>query len=76
MSRLSYDEAFVQAVAQADRLNMDVGIERDALNGGYRTFLLPRPENRYGYELRCEVVKPRTPLTAAQAAIRDAKGVA
>ena len=76
MSRLSYDEAFVKAVAQADRLNMDVGIERDALNGGYTTLLLPRPENRRGHELRCQVVTPGTPLTAAQVAIRDAKGVA
>lgn len=66
---MTYDRAFLEAVDKANRLGMDIGLARDAF--GYSTFLLPRPENRCGHELRCEVIRPGTPLTAAQAALRD-----
>jgi hypothetical protein len=58
----TYAEAFNEAVEMANRLNMDVGLMRNAF-GGWSTFLLPRPENRRGSELRCQVVMPGTPRT-------------
>jgi hypothetical protein len=58
----TYEEAFNEAVETANRLNMDVGLMRNAF--GWSTFLLPRPENRMGAELRCQVVTPGTPRTA------------
>lgn len=67
---MNYDRAFIEAVDKANRIGMDVGIARDAF--GYSTFLLPRPENRCGRDLRCEVIRP-TPLTAAQVALRDGR---
>lgn len=63
-----YEEAFNEAVETANRLNMDVGLMRNGF-GGWSTFLLPRPENRRGEELRCQVVTPGTPRSA------PAKGV-
>jgi hypothetical protein len=57
---IAYRVAFNEAVAKADRLNADIGIARNIFNG-YDTFVLPRPENRRGHELRCEVVRPGTP---------------
>jgi hypothetical protein len=59
----TYEEAFNEAVEKANRLNMDVGLMRDAF-GGWSTFLLPHPKNRFGMELRCQVVTPGTPRTA------------
>ncbi len=44
------------AQALANELGFDYGIELDAF--GYRHFMLPRRENRYGHETRCEVVSP------------------
>ena len=60
----TYEEAFNQAVEMANRLNMDVGLMRNAL-GGWSIFLLPLPENRRGGELRCQVVTPGTPPTTS-----------
>jgi hypothetical protein len=59
----TYETAFNEAVDLADRVNMDVGLAKDAF-GGWSLFLLPRPENRRGEELRCQVVTPGTPRTA------------
>lgn len=56
-----YAEAFNRAVDQANRLNMDVGVLRNRVMGGYDVFLLPQPKNRSGHELRAEVVRPGTP---------------
>lgn len=50
----NYREIRAAAQAAADADGHDRGIER--LNGSFRSFLLPRRENRYGHELRCEVV--------------------
>jgi hypothetical protein len=57
---VTYDEAREEAQGKANRLGRDVGIERvtRALGGGFMTFLLPRPEKRFGHELTCEVVHP------------------
>ena len=57
MTDRAYSVAFEQATETANRLNMDVGLQRDAL-GGWSVFVLPRVENRRGEELRCQVVSP------------------
>jgi len=57
----AYIEAFNRAVDQANRLQMDVGILRNKLFNTYDVFLLPKPANRSGHELRAEVVRPGTP---------------
>ena len=49
-----YDTVRRTAQSIANELGMDVGVERDEF--GFRHFLLPRRENRYGHETRCEVV--------------------
>lgn len=56
--RARYTEVRGCAQAMANRLGMDVGVERNDLFKTFRTFVLPRRENRYGFELRCEVVSP------------------
>jgi len=48
---------------EANAMGFDFGIEQDAF--GFRAFMLPRRENRYGHETRCEVVMCET-LTACQ----------
>lgn len=60
-----YHDAYTAACHLARQLNHDVGLEKadNPLDGkGFRIFSLPRPENRYGFELRCEVVTPTDPL--------------
>jgi hypothetical protein len=51
------------AEEQARQLRIDVGIEKmhDPFRGGviYSAKYLPKPEKRFGWELRCEVVKGR-----------------
>ena len=49
-----YREARDEAQKQADATGFDHGIERNAF--GFRVFMLPQRQNRYGHELRCEVV--------------------
>jgi hypothetical protein len=50
--RLARDAA--QALANAS--GYDYGLERNAF--GWSAFMLPMRKNRYGHELRCEVVHP------------------
>lgn len=59
-----WNDAHLEAVMLARWLDHDVGIWREKEFGkdGYNVRSLPRPENRYGYELRCEVVSPSDPL--------------
>jgi len=59
-----WKEAHTAAVVLARQIGHDVGIWRQAEYGkdGYNIRSLPKPENRYGHELRCEVVTPRDPL--------------
>ncbi len=58
----AYEEARVQAQFEADRDGFDRGIDSSVMYSQpddrryYRVFLLPRRENRAGYELLCEVV--------------------
>ena len=60
----NYSEAHAAAVQLARTLNKEVGLEKfkEFNTSGFRIFRLPKPENRYGFELRCEVVKPSDPL--------------
>ena len=51
-----YEEARAVAQEQANNMQLSFGIEK--LNGKWRVFMLPKPENRQGFELRCEVVDP------------------
>jgi hypothetical protein len=51
---VTYETAKAEAQAKADKTGFDYGVEADAL--GYRNFMLPRKENRYGFARRCEVV--------------------
>lgn len=53
-----YQEIRAKAQAQANELGFDFGIERNDLFKTYRCFMLPNRENRFGFELLCEVVSP------------------
>ena len=56
-----WKEAHAAAYALAKQIGHDVGIWRVNEFGkeGYNIRSLPKPENRYGHELRCEVVSPQ-----------------
>jgi hypothetical protein len=58
IKRASYPAARAQAQASADLHGLDMGIEwlGEGNMGHWHVFMLPRPENRFGHELRCEVV--------------------
>lgn len=49
-----YREARAKAQRTANATGYDFGIERNLF--GWSVFMLPKRENRYGHELRCEVV--------------------
>lgn len=51
-----YCVAKASAQQQANETGFDVGLERNDIFKTFRTFLLPRRENRRGHELACEVV--------------------
>lgn len=53
-----YVAARERAQKVANATGMDVGLELNRLLKIWTYRLLPRKENRYGYELRCEVVSP------------------
>lgn len=63
MTHPDYKTVFNHACERATTLQMEVGIEKQREFGRivYSAKLLPKPENRYGWELQCEVVKPGTP---------------
>jgi hypothetical protein len=50
----TYEEAFAHASKLADESGMSRGLEK--LSAEFRVFLLPEPHNRFGFELRCQVV--------------------
>lgn len=52
----SWREAFSDAQAKANATGFDYGIEANDVFKSFNVFLLPCCENRYGVELRCEVV--------------------
>jgi hypothetical protein len=62
-----WKSAHTAAVLEARKTGKDMGLEKwfSPLTPGmkFRIFgPLPRPENRYGLEARCEVVSPIDPL--------------
>ncbi len=62
-----YKDAFNAALDLARAYQRDAGLEKadNPLDGkGYRVWSLPKPENRYGHEARCEVVTPDMPRMA------------
>lgn len=54
--RAAYVAARAEAQAKANATGLDHGIEANDVFKTWRVFMLPRRENRYGHELRCEVV--------------------
>ena len=54
--RLRYAAAKLRAQRHANETGFDFGVEANDFERDYRVFMLPRRENRYGFELRCEVV--------------------
>ncbi len=56
----TYKDARAYAIAQTRSLRMAHGIERVhdyTRDGEWHVMGLPRPENRQGYELRCEAIE-------------------
>ena len=56
--RRSYATVRAEAQARANETGADFGLEFNALMKEYNFFMLPGEKNRYGFELRCEVVRP------------------
>ncbi len=54
----TWREARDYAEAQARAIGVAYGIEKPTAYSGWTVKMLPRPENRYGWELRCEAVEP------------------
>jgi hypothetical protein len=55
----TWNEARDHAEAKVRRLGIAHGIEKPTrFEKGWRVFMLPRPENRQGHELRCEALEP------------------
>jgi hypothetical protein len=52
----AYTAARAEAQRDANTYGFDYGIEACELSRRWRIFMLPRRENRQGFELRCEVV--------------------
>lgn len=51
---MKYEEAKKEAQAKANETGRDYGVHKHAF--GYSCFGLPQKKNRFGHELRCEVV--------------------
>jgi len=66
----SYEAAFNHAVREAREgveagrspESCEMGLEHNALYREYVVRMLPLPQNRYGSELRCQVVRASDPL--------------
>jgi hypothetical protein len=58
-----YRDAFNAACDMARLRGREMGLEKvdGPLEKGFRVISLPKPENRYGFELRCQVVTPTEP---------------
>lgn len=51
---MKYEDVRKEAQEKANKTGCDFGLEKNAF--GYTCFMLPRRENRFGHEARCEVV--------------------
>lgn len=60
----TWKEAYEYARRQANKLQIAHGIEKPTpFEHAWTVKMLPRPENRYGWELRCEAVEPDEPVS-------------
>jgi hypothetical protein len=71
-----YQDAHAYAIYLARQLDREVGIEKGSKlyyrgDGGFDVIHLPKPENRYGHELRCQVVTPHDPLSTIDIAVLE-----
>jgi hypothetical protein len=71
---MTYDQAMVEAVAKANRLQRPVQVARDYF-GHFHTslFVMDMQTGQPREPIRGHIVRPGDPLTAAQVAIRDAQ---
>lgn len=53
---VAYAKARAEAQTKANETGYDYGIEPNDLFKSWHVFLLPQKQNRFGHELRCEVV--------------------
>lgn len=62
---MNYKDAHNEAVRLANLTKRETGVEKINEFGKtvYRAKMLPNRENRAGWELRCQVVKPGDPLS-------------
>jgi hypothetical protein len=60
MTSPSYEKVHAYAQQMANKLGREMGIEKMREFGAtvYSAKMLPNPENRAGWELRCEIVRP------------------
>lgn len=54
----TWHEARAYAEAQARKVGVAYGIEKPTRYQKWTVKMLPQKQNRYGWELRCEVVEP------------------
>jgi hypothetical protein len=59
MFKDNYKTVRAEAQKKADETGFDYGVEKDAF--GFHHFMLPQKQNRFGHELRCEVVSAMNP---------------
>ena len=59
-----WKDAHAAAVTLARQLGREVGIlkAKEYTSTVFQVIHLPKPQNRQGFELRCEVVSPSDPL--------------
>lgn len=64
----TYEEAYYHASNRTKELGVAHGIERakEYRIDGFNVHMLPKPENRYGWELRCEAVEIGSPVLYKQ----------
>lgn len=65
----NYRDAHREALRRACLLRRETGIlaVADYEGKGFNVYNLPRKENRYGFELRCETVRPDDPPMCGEA---------
>lgn len=62
----NYESSRRAAQTVANQTGRDVGIEWNDVFKHWHVFSLPLPQNRSGFELRCEVVRPENPPRSAE----------
>ena len=71
---MTYDQAMVEAVAKANRLQRPIQVTRDCFGHFHASaFLMDMQTGQPREPIRGHVVRPGDPLMVAQVAIRDAQ---